>query len=390
MKSPTLEKLRAWWWHRQALDGRLAGAAPAEVLAATGWVRSVAGVTPYLALFARAGTSREAADAAVAKAEICELPSARGCTYVLPAADFALGLQAGQSFGEGEMKVARKLGVTDQEIGKLCDAVVKALETGPLDPDGIRDSTGKASRSLGEAGKKKGLTTTLPLALGRLQAAGEIRRVPVNGRLDRQRYQYMLWRPNPRSKVRMTGEEAAVELARRFFRWTGPASALEFQTFSGLGAKAAKTAMEPLKLEMINEQRCLLPEDRDGFDRFTPSKQAQYALVGSIDGIALFRQGIESIADGEEPLLKGRRANVLDLPSHGIFDRGRVIGLWEYDPDSQAVAWASFVPGNKELAKAVARTETFVREQLGDARAFSLDSPKSRVGRIEALRKASR
>jgi len=29
-----------------------------------------------------------------------------------------------------------------------------------------------------------------------------------------------------------------------------------------------------------------------------------------------------------------------------------------------------------------------VRERLGDARSFSLDSPKSRVPRIEALRKA--
>ncbi len=30
--------------------------------------------------------------------EIYELPSARGCTYVLPASDFALGLAAGHSF----------------------------------------------------------------------------------------------------------------------------------------------------------------------------------------------------------------------------------------------------------------------------------------------------
>ena len=84
--------------------------------------------------------------------------------------------------------MAAKLGVTEKEVDKLCDAVVSALAKGPLDPDGIRDATGKASRSLGEEGKKKGLTTTLPLALGRLQATGDIRRVPLNGRLDQQRY----------------------------------------------------------------------------------------------------------------------------------------------------------------------------------------------------------
>jgi hypothetical protein len=37
-------------------------------------------------------------------------------------------------------------------------------------------SSGKASRSLGEESKKRGLSTTLPLALGRLQARGDIRR----------------------------------------------------------------------------------------------------------------------------------------------------------------------------------------------------------------------
>ena len=40
----------------------------------------------------------------------------------------------------------------------------------------IRNADGSATRSLGEAGKKKGLTTTLPLAFDRLQAEGEIRR----------------------------------------------------------------------------------------------------------------------------------------------------------------------------------------------------------------------
>ena len=35
--------------------------------------------------------------------------------------------------------------------------------------------------------------------------------------------------------------------------------------------------------------------------------------------------------------------------------------------------------------RAVERTERFVRDDLGDARSFSLDSPKSRAPRIEAL-----
>src|SRR5215472_786244 len=148
-------KLRAWWWHRQALDGSLQGASAGKVLERTGWARSVGGAGPYLALFVRAGLPRVAVDAAVARLEIHELPSARGCTYVLPESDFALGLTLAQSLG-GEMTVAEKLGVTQREIAKLCDAVLRALENGPLDPEQIRAATGKASRNLGPEGKKKG------------------------------------------------------------------------------------------------------------------------------------------------------------------------------------------------------------------------------------------
>ena len=141
-------KLRAWWSHRQGLDGRLEGESAPTALAQTGWARSMGGAAPYLTLFARAGISREAADAAAAKLEIHEVPAARGCTYVVPADDFALALKAGQSFAGADLKVAYKLGVTDKEIGKLCEAVMKALEKGALDPEEIREATGNASRNL--------------------------------------------------------------------------------------------------------------------------------------------------------------------------------------------------------------------------------------------------
>ena len=42
---------------------------------------------------------------------------------------------------------------------------------------------------------------------------------------------------------------------------------------------------------------------------------------------------------------------------------------------------------DKALDAAVKKTEAYVRDQLGDARSFSLDSPKSRAPKIEALRK---
>lgn len=388
--------LRAWWSYRQGLDGRLTGKSPAKVLEETGWMRSVGGSGPYLGLFARCGASREAIDRDVAKVEIHELPTARGCTYVLPKRDFALGLKAGQPFAGNDLNVARKLGVTDAEIAKLCKAVLEALKKGPLDPDELREATGKASRSLGEAGKKKGVTTTLPLALGKLQPEGAIRRIPVNGRLDQQRYKYTLWDPNPLQGFALSPEQVQTELARLYFAWAGPATLAEFQWFSALGVKAAQAATEPLKLAPVEKDsnRLILPAHLDELETFTIPKDPQYVLVSSIDGISLLRRDLAGIAEALDlkrkwPVERGSTPGsaLKDLPCHAILDRGRLVGLWEFDPEKQEIAWTSFIKKNSALTAAVAKMEAFVRDDLGDARSFSLDSPKSRAPRIAALRK---
>jgi hypothetical protein len=390
-------KIRAWYAQRQGLDGSLDGKSAAEVLGRTGWARSVGGTGPYLTLFSRAGLNREEIDASVAKLEIHELPSARRCTYVLPASDFALGLMVGRGFSD-EMKTAEKLGVTEKEIDKLCGAVIAALAKRPLDPEGLRDATGRAVRNLGVAGQKKGLTTTLPVALGRLQSTGVIRRIPVNGRLDQQRYLYTLWRPNPLRGFKLPIEEAYTQLAHRFFSWIGPATIDEFQWFSGLGVRAAKMAVEPLKLEPIKtgDARLLLPADREKLEAFKTPKDPHYVLVAGLDSIALLRRDLKGMLDPKDmdrQVFVERDTKPLgglaDLPSHAILDRGRVVGLWEYDTSTDSIAWMAFVKKDKALQEAVARTEQYVREQLGDARSFSLDSPKSRAPRVEALRKAA-
>jgi hypothetical protein len=390
-------KIRAWHAHRQGLDGSLDRKSAAEVLGRTGWARSVGGVGPYLTLFSRAGLSRDEVDASVAKLEICELPSARGCTYVLPASDFALGLTVGRGFS-GEMKTAQKLGVTENEIDKLCGAVIAALAKEPLDPEGLREATGRAVRNLGAEGQKKGLTTTLPVALERLQASGDIRRIPINGRLDQQRYRYTIWRSNPLRGFKLPAEEAYTQLARRYFSWIGPATLAEFQWFSGLGAKAAKAAVEPLKLEPLKtvDDHLLLPDDRAKMEAFETPKDPHYVLMAGLDSIALLRRNLKGILDAKDldrPVLVDKKTKPLgglaDLPSHAILDRGRGVGLWEYDMSTSSIAWVAFVKKDKALQEAVTRTERYVREQLGDARSFSLDSPKSRAPRIEALRKAA-
>jgi hypothetical protein len=387
--STEIARLRAWWAHRQGLDGALRGASADEVLARTGWARSVGGSAPYLGLFARAGLRRETVDADVARLSIHELPSARGCTYVLPAADFALGLAVGAGAPLGEIAAAEKhLGVTRAEIEELNAAVVKTLESAasPLDPAALKAEIGPAARNLGEAGKKRGVTTTLPLSLGLLQARGEIRRVPVNGRLDQQRYGYVRWEQAPEPS---TMDE---ELARKYFAWAAPASLKHFRWFSGRTVAAAKKAVEPLDLVPLDGTDLLLPQDLVAeFKAFTVPREPSYALVAGIDGIHLLHRELSRLldaADAGRPVPGGKTTlgEEADPPCHLIVDRGRIAGLWEFDPDAGEIVYQSFDGEDDALRQAVAETEEFVRTDLGDARSFSLDSPKSRAPRLAGLR----
>src|SRR5579862_13618 len=134
-------KIRAWYAHRQGLDGSLDGKSAAEVLGRTGWARSVGGTGPYLTLFSRAGIRREQADNDAANCLIHELPAARGCTYVVPADDFALALRTGAGFGDAaEIKLAKKhFDFTDKEFDRLCTRVVDALAKEPKDPRELKE-----------------------------------------------------------------------------------------------------------------------------------------------------------------------------------------------------------------------------------------------------------
>jgi hypothetical protein len=370
-----VDKLRAWWASEQGLDGSLHGRTAAEVLSRAGWARSIGGVGPYLALYARAGLSRADIDADVARAEIHELPAARGCTYVVPESDYAIALTVGQQFSaESEFRLACKLGATEKEIDKLRAAVLRALEAGPLDTDEIRDAVGPAARNLGPEAKKKGITTTLPVALGLLQSAGEIRRISGNGRLDQQRYKYSAWKENPLLKWKKSPAETFADLGQRFFSWIGPARIADFQSFSGLGVKAAREAASQLDLDDLGEGWLISAGRRDAFKKFQAPKKPHYTLVSSIDSIGL--------AYGDVPQAKERPCD------HYILDRGRVVGLWAFDSADGTVVWNSFIKPDAALREAVRITEVWVREQLGDARAFSLDSPESRAPHLAEMRKA--
>ena len=391
----TPNKLQAWWFHRQGLDNPDANSSSPEILQKVGWARSVGGANPYITLYARGGISRAQVDKDLASQEIHELPSARGCTYIVPKEDYALALTVGQGFSDDSaMSTARKfLGVTDAEIERLMDRVVEALRKSPLDPRQIKEAVGDAARSLGAEGKKRGQSTTLPLALGFLQSHGRIRRIPIGGRIDQQRYAYAVWDPSPLANFHISKEEAYRDLATKYFRWAGPATQDHFRWFSGLGVKLATQAISEAGLISVGDGYLIPSELADDFNAYDPPRDPIYSLVSSIDSHLLLRRDLKSLmyAEDEErttfsdkgPLKIG---GVQDLSNHAILDRGRLVGIWEYDSLAEEIVWHSFIAPDEALRHEVAKTEDYIRSELGDFRSFSLDSPASRAPVIQAIR----
>jgi len=390
--------LRAYWSHRQGLAGSLTGSNSADLLEQIGWARSVGGSTPYLTLFSRAGIRRAQAEADVAALRIHELPAARDCTYVVPQRDFALAAAVGGGASSlAELRTAAKLGVTRAEVDDLAEEVLTHLATEDADPATLRKVLGQAVRSFGEEGKKRGITTTLPLALVVLQADSRIRRVPIGGRLDQQRFRYTPWPDAPRWSG--TSQEARAELASRYWQWIGVASLAHFQWFSGLTKTAAVAAVSALDLQPVGAHGLLATASTGAqLATFEAPTRPQVALIGWLDSLVLLRRDLDGItepADRAHPLLNPARGtsaggSLTDLPHQGIVDRGRLIGLWDYDPAAEIVVWApitKLTPAQRTATKAaVTATEDLVRDDLGDNRGMSLDSPAARAPRLAALR----
>lgn len=377
-----MDRLRAWWFARQGL-GAPGALRPGEIARRFGWLRSVGSANPYLAIHARTGAGRVEIESAVSATELVEVPAARGCTYYVPREDAALALRlASVGNGSAEFKMAeRHLGVTEAEVAGLADAVQRALEEGPLDPRAI--STRVSPRHLGDEGKRRGMTSTLPLALSRLQIGGHIRRLPQEGRLDTERFRYARWVEGPRP-TELDETTVAQDMAARYFDWAGPATEREFRDFTGLPARLTKTVLGSLSPCPDDPTRLMRSEDIEAFAAVRPT-EGRTILLASIDSWLHLRRNHASLMD--ETAIARLGTGLTELDSHPIVLDGAVVGLWEFDHAAQRIAAKSWRP-SEAVERAVAETEAWIAGELGDFRAFSLDSPKSREKRIELLRSA--
>ncbi|HEX7180221.1 MAG TPA: crosslink repair DNA glycosylase YcaQ family protein [Thermoanaerobaculia bacterium] len=368
-----------------------------RILEETGFVRTLGGVDVYIAVRARRpGMRRADLDEAVEERAAQVVPSVRGCMYLVPRRDVPLALRAADLLSRGRAeKDQQKAGILPGEVEVVAKAVIQVLaEKGPLTTDALRRAMPAGSvRSLGELGKKVGISSPLPPALRRLEFEGRVERKVESGRLDSERY---LWRATARSPFDGAGLpddpiEIYARLARIFFHCAGLGTQKDFAAWAGIAQRDAKAAIEktpvlPVAIEGVDDAHYLLEDRRDLLEKAEEASQA-VALLPFEDNVLALHGGPFLMVDPQHhatpvPSWGSSKESTLGDSRHmamrSVAAEGRVVGFWEYDPDPREVVVGYFEPIPKEARARIeaeaADLTRFLNEDLGHGRSFSLDT----------------
>jgi len=400
-------RARAHWHLRQGLAEPIAGSLD-EIVAATGWVRTLGGVDVYLAVRARApGMKRVDLDKVVAEGRLSVIPAVRGCIYLVPRAELPVAMRvAEEQYKKRTERELEKVGVPESEIAAVGEAVVGTLKKGPLSTDALRKALpAGVLRSLGEKGKKVGMSATLPTALRYLEFDGKVERTLAGERLDSERYEWRLPQKNPFAGAKIPREptQRYALIARSFFRHAGPASVEDFASWTGLSQRDAKAAMEraglsPVAVEGYADEAFVVEEDLPIL-REAAKASASVSMLAFEDNYLGLHGGPRLLVDpkhhGREVPQWGQKkgstlGEVKHLAMRAVFDGDRLVGFWEFDAEAGKVVVGAFEELNPVRMKAVAaRAEdvgNFLSEDMGHAKSYTLDTAEAIRERAAAVK----
>ncbi|HEY5924093.1 MAG TPA: crosslink repair DNA glycosylase YcaQ family protein [Kofleriaceae bacterium] len=413
----SLAQARAFWWQQQALGTRAARAGSlTQVLGASGWLRTLGGSDVYIAARARhPAMTRADLDAAVLRGELRVSPAARGCIYLVPSAVVPdlMAMNAPDWHKQTEKDLA-KVGKTMKLVEKLAPVVLRALDNAKT-TDALRKELGADIPSFGDAGKKAGVSSPLPLALRWLELRGEIERMCEGGRLDTQRY---TWRPRvtdpcgpafgPERKVatklRAASKDPFAAVVHAFLGNAGPATVGQIVCWSVASQREVKAALATLDVASIEIEgmgEAFVLRDQLGAVRAAPPPRG-IALLALEDNYLINHGGLGAVSDPRHHAIKvdiwgegkpeaiGEATHVL---SRTIVVDGLIAGFWEVDPRAGGATWMTFEAQPKpivaEIEERTADVARFLLDDVGSPRAYSLDSieqVQQRADRVTKLR----
>jgi hypothetical protein len=370
-----------------------------EALERASFVRTLGGVEAYLALRARVkGFTPALLHRAMQAGQVQVVPAVRGCMYLLSRAQVpgALRLAAALSRPRDE-KVEAQAGVKKGELQELGRQVVQVLaEQGPLTTDALRKALpAGAVRSLGEAGKKRGVSSPLPPALRVLEFEGRVARLAEGGRLDSERYAWSVPAQSPFAGAKGAGDVSSLlaGAAETFLQAAGVGRVKDLAAWAGVAqrdAAAAVRAVGAVDVEVEGEEegaaRVALPAvlkahgeaaRADEALAFLPFEDNLLALQGTPALLADPRHHALALPswDGKKKVALGEATHLAFRP---LLAEGRLVGFWELDPAASAVVTGCFAPVSaatrKRLAAEAEVVAGFLMDELGHGRSFSLDT----------------
>jgi hypothetical protein len=406
-----LAQARAHWHRLQGLGAPVAGTLE-EVVAATGWPRTLGGVDVYLALRARVpGMTRRALEEAVDARRLQVIPAVRGCIYLVPAPQVPLVMRVAEDqYRKRADREFERAGIAEKEIAGTGEAVLAALRQGALTTDALRRAMPEgAVRSLGERGKKVGLSSTLPPALRHLEFEGRVERALDGGRLDTERYLWRLPAKNPFAGAHVPGDAAArhAEIARIFLRSSGPASVKDFAEWAALSQRDARAALEAgpvvtVAVDGYADDAFLLEEQLPALrEKNGRSGGARFSFLPFEDNYLVLHGGPRLLVDPRHhdrkiPVWGQSRGTTIGDAKHislrALVEGDAVTGLWEFDPGSAAVVFTTFdplPPARRKALQALADdVGRFLGDEMGHAKSFTLDTTEAVQDRARQIKAA--
>jgi len=381
----------------------------ATVVARSGFVRTLGGCDAYLAVRARQRTLRRAeVDGAVERSELQVVPAARGCMYLVPRADVPLCLRfADQMSRARNERDQERAGIQKGEVEQLAELAFAVLKKqGPLTTDALRKALPEgAVRSLGERGKKVGVSSPLPGALRWLEFAGRIERKPEGGRVDTERYLWRAAQKSPFVGSKLPDEPARLHalLLERFVAHAGLATLADFCAWSGLSQRDARAArahssVEPAAIAGSDEEAMTTPAVAELL-RMAPAVAAATAFLPFEDNLVHLYSGPAHLVADEHLSLALPSWNAADKPTtlgaarylslRGLIADGQLSGFWEYDPDARVAVPRCFRKPSKaaqvQIEELSAAVSTFLSDDIGHGHSFSLDSDDELRKRLQQL-----
>ncbi|HEV7554370.1 MAG TPA: crosslink repair DNA glycosylase YcaQ family protein [Kofleriaceae bacterium] len=391
-----LAHARSVWFAKQALGGSTERSI-AKLLGGSGWLRTLGGCDVYIdALARRPGMKRADLDGAVAKGELRVVPAVRGCIYLVPSAIVPdlMALNA-ETWRQSTTKDLAKIGKKLDVVEKLAPNVLAALATEPLDTAGLRKLVEVAS--FGDAGKKIGLSSPLPLALRLLELDGRVERTLEGGQLDSERY---LWK---RASAKPT--IAAGDLAKRlanvieaFIGFAAPFTLAQLAAWSGRSQRDLKPIVADLATAVTIDG---MGEAWAAKSDLQPAPAPKGISLLAFEDNYLVNHGLGVVTDPAyhdveiDIWSSNKKAETLGDAKHvvgrTILVDGMIVGSWEVDPKTKGAVRHVFAKQPKatmtKIEELVHATATFMLDELGTARVASNDTMEDVQRRADRIRK---